>query len=119
MARLQLVQRIDWNFAPATEERLPLAAGYANARRPFLTCILITRRHRANRGDARIHEHDLLARRGVGVQFLVFAMKALLDPVDQIGAVPVETIERYVDLEDLLAVAHFGRPFDRHRSLEP
>ena len=39
-------------------------------------------------------------------------VKAILDPVDQIGGVPVEAVERDVDLKDLLAVAHLGGALD-------
>ena len=68
--------------------------------------------HFADRRDAGVDEHHFLAARGVGVQFLVPDMKAVLDPVDEIGRVPVEAVERDVDLEDLLAIAHFGGTLD-------
>src|SRR4029079_9756888 len=82
-------------------------------------CVLTGWRDSADRGDTRVDEHDLLAGRGIGVELFVLAMKTVLDPVDEIGRVPVETIQRYVDLENLLAVSHLGRALDRHRSLEP
>ena len=67
----------------------------------------------ADRRDARVDEHDLLAARSVGVELLVFDVKAVLDPVDEIGGIPVEAVERDVDLENLFAVAHLGGALDR------
>ena len=54
-------------------------------------------------------------RRGVGVELLMPTMKAVLDLVDEIGRVPVEIIQRHVDLENLFAVAHLGGALDRQR----
>src|SRR5947208_1664200 len=46
-------------------------------------------------------------------------VKAVFDLIDQIGCVPVEVIERHVDLENLFAVAHLGGPLDCSGSTEP
>ena len=46
-------------------------------------------------------------------------MKAVLDPLDEVGGVPVETVERDVDFKDLFAVTHFGGTLDCHLSVEP
>ena len=80
-----------------------------------LSRISILSRDFADRRDAGVDEDDFLAARGVGVEFLVPDVKAVLDPLDEIGGVPVETVERYVDLKDLLAVAHLGGALDSHR----
>ena len=44
------------------------------------------------------------------------AMEALLDLVDQRSRVPVEIVQRHVDLKDLLAVAHLGGALDPVRA---
>ena len=116
---LQVVERIDRNFAPAAEKGLPLAAWRTGAWTPRPPRALVLPRDFADGGDAGVDEHDFLAARGVGVEFFMPDVKAVLDPVDEIGGVPVEAVERDVDLKDLLAVAHLGGALDRDLSVEP
>ena len=47
------------------------------------------------------------------------AVKAILDLIDQGACVPVDAVERDVDLENLFAVAHLGGSFDSDGAVEP
>src|SRR4029453_8918743 len=119
VARAQVVERIDGNFAPAAEEGLPLAVRRTGAGCCGLPHALIQPRHLTDGGDAGVDEDDFLAARGVGVQFLVPDVKAVPDPVDKTSRVPVEAVERDVDLKDLLAVTHLRGALDSYWSVEP
>ena len=117
MTGLQRIERIDGDFAPAAEIRLARALSACKSMPAFTAFALsASLRDFADGGDAGVDEHDLLAGRGIGVEFFVAAMEALLDLVDQRGRIPVETIERHVDLKNLLAIAHLGGAFDRRRA---
>src|SRR3954452_9563099 len=115
----EIVERIDWHVTPAVEEGLPLATRRAGADRRCRPAILPALRDGTNRGDAGVDEHDLLAARGVGVEFLVLDVKTVLDLIDEIFRVPVQPIQRHVDFEDLFAVTHFAGALDGDRSIEP
>src|SRR5258705_9675228 len=47
------------------------------------------------------------------------AMESFLDVVDQRSRIPIEIVQRHVDLKDLLAIAHFGGTLDPDWSVEP
>ena len=84
VAGLEVVERVDRHVAPAAEEGRPLAARRAGAGRRCGPGILPALRDGADGGDAGVDEHDLLAPRGVSVEFFVLDVKAVLDLIDEI-----------------------------------
>ena len=87
MARPQIVERVDRHLAPVAEEGLPRAARRTRRRGGSGFAVLVASRHGADRGDAGVDEHDFLAARGVGIEFLVPGMETILDPIDQVPRV--------------------------------
>src|SRR6185312_8944101 len=118
MPGLEIVEGMDIAVAPGAEERLALSAGLALRRRRDRRGLPLARGHRADRGDAGVDEHDLLVARGIGVKLLMPPMKAILDRRDQRRRMEVDAMQRHVDLEDLLAIAHLGGALDLDRPVE-
>src|SRR3989454_967203 len=87
------------------------ALGRAGARREH--------RERADHGDARVDDDDLLARRAVGVELFVPAVETLGHLIEQVTRPEVHAVEVHLDLQDLLAVPHVEPPADADRPVQP
>ena len=76
------------------------------------------RRQPADDGETRVDEHRFLVAQRVRVQRLVSGVERIGDGGDGVGSGPVDVVERHLDLEDLLAVAHVRAPAAEDLSLE-
>src|SRR5689334_15684743 len=115
----EIVKGVNIDLAPGAKEGLAPRTRLGCRHRLHHLRYLPAHGNGANRGHARIDEHDFLVARGVSVKLFMPEMKTLLDLGDQRRRVEIDAIEGHIDLEDLLAIAHLGRALDLDRSTEP
>ena len=108
---------MDGQLVPVSE--IHVANGAACGRHPSRKGRLGRhRRQPADDGKARIHQHRLLVAQRVRVQRLVAGVERVGDGRNGVGSRPVDIVERHLDFEDLLAVAHVRAPAASDFALE-
>ena len=113
----QSVELIDRHTGPAAQPDAALATWRSIGLRRQDRFVRHARQHTYHRG-ARIHQHRALFAQCVGVEFLMTVVEPLNNLRQRVGDTPVDVVQRHVDLEDLLAVAHLHRALHAHRPVE-
>src|SRR5215469_1948566 len=119
VARPQTRKSIDRNFTPLTEEGLSTSDRSASRRQWHRSLFLLWTGHCSDRGDTRVDKNHFLVGGRISVEFLVATVKPLFHLDDQRRRAKIDIAQRHVNLENLLAVAHLGRAFDRDRTVKP
>src|SRR5580704_15642102 len=83
VARPEIVERVNVDLAPGAEEDSTARTRRTGGRCGNRPRLRFGYRDLSDRGNAGVHEHDLLLRRGIGVELLVAGVEARLDVLDQ------------------------------------